>query len=181
MIQTRSRVHTITLCALFAALMGICSQLQIPLPFVPINLALFAAHLAGALLGHKWGSASILVYVALGLIGVPFFAGFQSGFGTLFGKTGGYILGYILDAFLVGLLVKWSEHSYGKRCISMAIGTLACYAFGTVWFMLVTGMGLALSLSYCVLPFLPGDFVKILLAALLSRSLYRPLSQILAR
>ena len=92
----------IVLAALFAALMAVCSQIQIPLPMVPINLALFAVHLCGALLGAKWGALSISAYVLLGLVGAPVYAGFASGPAALFGKTGGYILGYILSAFLVG-------------------------------------------------------------------------------
>lgn len=94
----------LVMAALFAALTAVCSQIQIPLPMVPINLALFAVHLAGALLGAKWGALSITAYALLGVVGAPVFAGFSSGPAVLFGKTGGYILGYILCALLVGLL-----------------------------------------------------------------------------
>ncbi|PWM02202.1 MAG: biotin transporter BioY, partial [Clostridiales bacterium] len=99
----RFSTRSLMLCALFAALMGVCSQLSIPLPMVPINLALFAALLGGALLGPKLGAAAIGVYVLVGLLGVPVFASFGAGPGTLFGKTGGYIIGYVLAAFLTGL------------------------------------------------------------------------------
>lgn len=165
----------IVLAALFAALMAVCSQIQIPLPMVPINLALFAAHLCGALLGAKWGALSISAYTLLGLVGVPVYAGFASGPAALFGKTGGYILGYILSAFLVGLLSRRIGFTFKGLCLSMLVGVVACYAFGTVWFMAVTGLNLMTSLAYCVIPFLPGDAVKIALAALLALRLKKPL------
>ena len=87
----RTATRSLVLCALMAALTAICSQIQIPLPMVPINLALFAVHLSGALLGWKYGALSMVVYALLGVIGVPVFAGFGSGPAVLFGKTGGYI------------------------------------------------------------------------------------------
>lgn len=165
----------LVMCALFAALTGICSQIQIPLPMVPINLALFAVHLCGAVLGAKYGTFSMAVYVLLGMAGLPVFAGFTGGVGVLFGKTGGYIIGYILDAFIVGLIVaRWGD-GFFKCCIAMAAGLAACYIFGTLWFMHITGTGLWMSLVYCVFPFLAGDAVKIGLAAYLTRRLKKAL------
>ena len=148
-----------------AALTAICSQIQIPLPMVPINLALFAVHLSGALLGWKYGALSMVVYALLGVIGVPVFAGF-----------GGYILGYILCALIVGALSRKFAFNFKTLCLSMVLGVAVCYAFGTIWFMAVTGLNLATSMSYCVIPFLPGDAVKILLAAFLALRLRKPLA-----
>lgn len=167
--------RSLVLAALFAALTAVCSQIQIPLPMIPINLALFSVHLCGALLGAKWGALSMAVYALLGAIGVPVFAGFGSGPAVLFGKTGGYILGYILCATIVGVLSRRIGFSYLKLCLSMVIGVAVCYAFGTAWFMVVSGLNLVTSLGYCVLPFLPGDAVKILLAAFLALRLQKPL------
>ncbi|MEG2144157.1 MAG: biotin transporter BioY, partial [Oscillospiraceae bacterium] len=95
MTEQSLKIRRLILCALFAALTGVCSQILIPLPMIPINLALFSVHVAGVLLGAKYGSLSMLVYVLLGALGAPVFAGFKGGFGILFGKTGGYIIGYI--------------------------------------------------------------------------------------
>ena len=163
--------------ALFAAMTAICSQIQIPLPMIPINLALFAVHLCGALLGAKWGAAAMAAYALLGAAGVPVFAGFGAGPAALFGKTGGYILGYILCAAVVGALSRKLGFAFPKLCAAMAVGVVVCYAFGTAWFMALTGMNLATSLAYCVLPFLPGDAVKIALAALLAMRLRAPLAR----
>lgn len=160
-------------CALFAALLAVCSQIIIPLPMISISLALFAVHLAGAVLGPRWGTAAVLVYVLLGVCGAPVFQGFRAGPAVLFDKTGGYILGYVLDAWIAGLWARRVGQSLPLLCAGMALGTAVCYAFGTAWFMVLTGTGLWASLSYCVIPFLPGDAVKIGLAAALTRALAR--------
>ena len=158
----------LALCALFAALTAVCSQIQIPLPAIPINLALFAVLLCAGLLRPTAAVLAMVVYVVLGLVGVPVFAGMRGGMAVLFGKTGGYILGYILAALVVALLRKHWGDSYWKLCLSMAIGVAVCYLFGTVWYMILTGTGLWVSLLNCVFPFLIGDALKILLAALLT-------------
>ena len=175
--STQNKTRQMAACALFATLMAVCSQIQIPLPMVPINLALFGAYLAGAVLGPRLGALSVTFYALMGAVGLPVFAGFAGGLGTLLGKTGGYILGYILTAFLVGLLTKIWGHSFKALIPAMVLGCLVCYLFGTVWFMAVTRLGLWQSLIYCVFPFLPGDVVKILLAAAVVRRLQQPLAR----
>lgn len=166
-----TQTGNLILCALFAALTAVCSQIQIPLPMIPINLALFAVFLAGALLGPRFGSASMVVYLLLGAIGVPVFAGFGGGPGILLGKTGGYLLGYILAAGLTGFLSRKWGFSFLPLAAAMLLGAGVCYLFGTVWFMVVTGSSLWMSLLYCVFPFLPGDAVKIALASVLALKL----------
>lgn len=170
-------VKEMSYCALFAALMAVCSQIQIPLPLIPINLAIFAVLLCGGLLRPVCALLALGTYVLLGLVGVPVFAGFKAGVGTLFGNTGGYIVGYVLAAYLTALFRQRWGASYPRLCVGMAVSVLVCYAFGTVWFMVLSGNGLWVSLSYCVLPFLPGDALKILLAALLTRRLQKVLQK----
>lgn len=167
--------RNLVLAALFAALTAVCSQIQIPLPYIPINLALFSVHLCGALLGPRWGALSMAAYALLGAAGVPVFVGFKSGPAALFGNTGGYILGYILCALLVGLLSRKLGGSLLAMIVSMVVGLAVCYLFGTLWFMALTGTNLVSSLTYCVLPFLLGDAVKILLAAVLAKRLQKPI------
>jgi len=163
------------LAAVFAALTGILTQVQIPLDPVPINLALFAVYLAGALLGPKYGLISMLVYVLLGAVGVPVFSGFSGGLHKLVGPTGGYIAGYILCAFFTGLLSRRWGFRFTTLSAAMLVGLAVCYGLGTAWFMIVTGRDLFTSLTLCVIPFLPGDAVKIALAALLAGRLRAPL------
>ncbi|MBQ8130480.1 MAG: biotin transporter BioY, partial [Clostridia bacterium] len=85
--QPALNAASLAACALMAALTAVCSQIQIPLPMVPINLALFAVHLSGALLGARRGALSMTAYALLGLVGVPVFSGFTAGPATLFGRT----------------------------------------------------------------------------------------------
>lgn len=173
-----NRVRHLVLCALFAALTAVCSQIAIPMPWgVPINLAVFAACMAGSMLGPVWGTASLAVYVALAAIGVPVLAGFQGGPAAIFGKTGGYAVGYILTALLTGLLAKVLGRRFWPLCLAMAVGCLACYALGTLWFMFLTHSPLPTALTLCVLPYLPADAMKIALAALLTVQLDRRLPQ----
>lgn len=161
----------LVLCALFAALTAVCSQLQIPLPLVPINLALLAVLLCGGLLHPSAAVLAMACYALMGLVGLPVFAGFKGGAGALLGSTGGYILGYIPTAWLTSLLRTRWKSSFGALCLGMLAGVALCYLLGTIWFMIATGNGLWVSLGYCVFPFLPGDALKILLAAFLSRRL----------
>ena len=165
----RSNTRNIVYCALFAALIVVFAQVQIPLPgLVPISLATFAVMMAGLLLGWKYGLLAVAVYVLLGAVGVPVFAGCKGGLGALTGPTGGYIIGYLPYAALAGLQNKKLQDSFWGRCGLLALGTLACYALGTAWFMHATGRTLAESMGLCVLPFLPGDAVKIALASFLA-------------
>lgn len=170
------RIRQMILCALFAALTAVCSQIAVPTPWgVPINLALFAVYLAGALLGPVGGTASQAVYLALAAVGVPVLAGLGGGPAALFGRTGGYVIGYLLAALLTGLLAPRGA-SARRLAAAMAVGCLGCYALGTVWFMAITGVTLWQSLVLCVLPFLPGDAAKIALAVLLARRIGRRLT-----
>lgn len=181
-----SKTAYMALCGLFAALMAICSLISVPLGFtpVPVNLATLGVFLAGGLLGRKYGTVSMIVYVLLGAVGVPVFAGFRGGLSVLAGPTGGYIIGYIVAAFLIGLLVeiflgeKGTVKSGRARltelllcALAMVAGLAACYFLGTIWFMFSTHTGLWPSLISCVFPFLPGDALKIIAGALLVQRL----------
>lgn len=112
--QKKSSVLKLVLCALLTALLAVCSQIQIPLPYVPINLALFAVHLAGALLGPLYGGLSVLIYLLLAAVGVPVLAGFRGGLGALMGSTGGYVVGYIFTAVIAGFASKYWETASGS-------------------------------------------------------------------
>ena len=153
------------LCALFAALTGVGGLIAIPLPFtpVPITLQTFFTFLAGALLGKYLGALSQLIYLLLGVVGLPVFAKGSSGIGVLLGPTGGYLVGFIPAAFLVGYLLERREKPpFGLIFLAMVVGLVAMYLPGVGWLMWVTRMNLVKALLLGVLPFLPGDAVKIL-------------------
>ncbi len=165
--------------AVCAALMAVCSWISIPAT-VPFTLQTFAVFCSLGLLGGRRGTAAILVYLLLGALGVPVFAGFSGGIGILFGTTGGYLLGFILMGLVYWLGERLSMDSRNIRIISMIVGLLLCYAFGTAWFMFVyarqTGaIALGTALAWCVVPFLLPDLVKMALALLLSGRLRKAL------
>lgn len=160
-------------CAIFAALTALCAQIQVPLYGVPLSLALLPVLMAGAMLGVSGGVLSVSCYLLLGAVGLPVFNGFTGGLGVLTGPTGGYLAGYLACAAVTALLVKKRSGGFGYLCLCMGAGVLVCYTLGTAWFCAVTGSGLVSALGVCVLPFLPGDAVKIALAAYLAPRLKR--------
>jgi len=180
--KNRSVIFPYIMCALFAALTAVCSQIMIPLPFtpVPINLALLAVWICGGLLGAKKAAISMLVYILLGAVGVPVFVGFNAGLGALAGPTGGYIIGYLPSAVVMGLVVANTVHKNYFITIVRGLPAMAvCYACGTAWFMITTGTGLIESLILCVIPFIPGDVLKVVAASVVCKALRKPLSGLL--
>ena len=160
----------LVLTALFAALTAVLAQIQLPIGPVPFNLAVFGAFLAGMLLEPAWAAASMGVYMLLGAVGIPVFAGFMGGPAVLLGKTGGYVIGYIFIALATALAVKRSG-TLPVIGAAMLAGLLVCYGFGTARFMAVTGADLVSALGWCVLPFIVPDVCKGVLACVLGRLL----------
>ena len=174
------KTKDMALIAVTAALLCIAGPLSIPAGPVPLSLATFAVYLAGAVLGAKRGTAAVGLYLLIGLAGLPVFSGFSGGFPKLAGVTGGYLLGYLPCAFLTGIgAEKASGAARGKWILpAMAgAGTAVLYLIGTAWFMVQTGNTLGGALALCVLPFLPGDAVKIAAATLLAEPVRRAVSR----
>ena len=169
--KSRFSVRDMVFTAMFSALIAVCSILSIPIGEVPFTLQTFAVCLASAMLGWKRGALSVLVYILIGAVGLPVFAGMKGGLGVLAGPTGGYIVGFLPTALIIGAVAE----KCGKRALplalSMILGMLACYLAGTIWFMLLTKSGPGESLMLCVAPFLLPDAVKITAAVILSNRL----------
>lgn len=159
--------------ALFAVLLALCSWVCLPLP-VPFTLQTLGVFLSVGLLGGRRGTAAILVYLLLGLVGLPVFAGFGAGPGVLLGPLGGYLLGFVLTALIMWLFAALLGNSQTVLALSMLLGMLAYFTLGTLWFALVSGSGLSglgAALSLCVFPFILPDLAKIGLALFLIRRL----------
>ena len=171
----RNAAARLTIAALMCALTAVLAQIQIPLPPVPVNLALIGVHLCGVMLGWRTGAAAMSVYALLGLAGMPVFAGFSGGPAIIFGPTGGFIAGYVLAAAAEGLLMRRLPFAPRALAAAIALGTSVCYACGLAWFMITTGSSLPSALAVCVLPFIPGDCLKLLAAARLCLRLQKPL------
>ena len=161
------------LAALFTALTAVGAFISVPLPFtpVPVTLATLAAMLAGALLGPKYGSLSQIAYLLLGAAGAPVFHNFTGGLGILTGPTGGFLIGYIAIAFTAGLVSYKNSGSRPLTIAALTCGTLVCYIIGTAWFMISTGTSLSAAFISCIVPFIPGDILKIIAAMLLTERL----------
>ena len=171
-----NKTYRMVICAMFAALICVLAPFSIPMPGgIPLSLATFPIMLAGCLEGPVSGTVSVFIYLLLGLTGLPVFSGMRSGPAVLFGMTGGFLIGYLALSFLCGLIYFTCLKKAAKSPIptfvilvsSMICGTIALYVLGTAWFMILTGNPLRSALLACVIPFLPGDLVKIVSAALI--------------
>ena len=170
-------VYNLVMVALFAALIAVCAWITVP-GAVPFTLQTMGVFLAVGLLGGKRGTAAVLVYILLGAVGMPVFSGFSGGVGRLLGTTGGYIIG-----FLVAALAMWAMEAIFGRAgwvlpLSMLLGLVLCYAFGTAWFLVLYtqtkgAISVASVLSMCVVPFIIPDLLKIALALVLTGRLGR--------
>lgn len=157
------------LASLFAALNAVCAWISLPVADIACTLQTFGIFLTLGLLGGKWGSASILIYLLLGAVGLPVFSGFQGGLGALLGVTGGFLWGFLLAGLCYRLLER-----FGKLP-AMAAGMLCVYLCGSAWFTVYTGgkAGFLAALLRCVVPFLIPDALKIAAALALSRRIGR--------
>lgn len=166
-----------TYIAMGAALIAVGAWLQVPMvpPLVPFTMQTFAVFTVVLTLGWRRGLAATAVYILLGAVGVPVFAGFRGGVGVLLGSTGGYTLGFAALCAVYGLFPR------RLRLLGCGAGLLACYAFGTVWFYIVylrtTGpVGISTVLLWCVVPYLLPDLCKMVLAYFLAGRLRRNIS-----
>lgn len=162
--STRGMVYA----ALFGALTAAGAFIVIPLPPVPITAQTFFLNVAAILLGGPLGAASQFIYVMLGVVGIPVFAGGKAGLGILFGPTGGYLLGFVIAAFVIGTLNRIKkETGIFWHIFSMFIGMLIIYFLGSLQLSFVAQMNFDKALAVGVLPFIPGDIIKIMLAAVI--------------
>lgn len=175
----RTGVRDLTYIGIMVAFMAVCSWISIP-TVVPFTMQTFAVFLAVGVFGGRRGTMAVLVYILLGAVGMPVFAGFSGGIGSLVGLTGGYIAGFVLTA-----LIMWGmERALGRKTIvfwcSAVLGLMACYLFGTLWYLFLYArtaepVGIMTVLGWCVIPFIVPDLLKITLAAAMSKRLGKAL------
>ncbi len=170
-----SNVKNITQTAIFVAVLCVISPLTITLPVspVPISLATFAVYLFSIILGVKKSFMGLIVYILIGIVGLPVFSNGGSGVGVVLGPTGGYLIGYFFCSLGSSLGYesgkKLSESMIVKIIASIAgmvIGTFFCYTLGTVWLSYLNKLTFEAALAAGVIPFIPADTVKIIIAGM---------------
>lgn len=162
-------IKTLVRCGLISALIAVCAWITVPFA-VPFTMQTFGVFCALLILGGKYGTVSISVYVLLGIIGLPVFAGFQGGIGVILSPLGGFIIGFILMGLTYLLLTK----IYGEKTIvqltALIIGLFICYISGAIWFVCFKkSIGLITAITTCILPFIIPDAIKLWLAYIITK------------
>ncbi len=179
--KKKTLINTVEI-GVMAAIIAICSWISLNVGNVPFTLQTFGVFLALQVLGGANGTIAVLVYIILGLVGVPVFAGFTGGVGIILGPTGGYIVGFLI----MGVIYWFSEKVQKNTLIQVLIlvlGLVACYGFGTIWFSKVyANQGNAVTLwavlGWCVFPFIIPDAVKLAVSVIISKNLKKVLPKI---
>ena len=176
--NSKFSIQDICRIAIMTAITAVMAQISIPMPLgVPMTMQTFAITLAGIVLGSKKGGMSILVYVLLGAIGVPVFAGFSGGFQNLVGPTGGFIISFPIMAYLIGLGVELKKKEL--FVLFLVLGTVSNYVVGVILFCVVTQSPVATGITACVLPFIPTAIIKAVVASVLGLELRKRLGMVL--
>ena len=171
------KTKNMVMCGLFAAILCCCAAITIVLPFtaIPITFQVLAVSVAGAVMGKKYGALSVIIYTLIGFCGLPVFSGMKGGVTALAGPTGGFIIGFIPEAFVTGLIVALIVKKEDKILVknikiffAMIVGLVVLYAFGTVQFMFMAKISVLKALTLAVIPFVPLDVAKIVVAVVVS-------------
>ncbi|NWQ43493.1 biotin transporter BioY [Bacillus sp. EB106-08-02-XG196] len=161
--QVKLRMMIVT--ALFSAIIGVLAQITIPLPLVPITGQTLAIGLAATILGSRYGSFSVILYLIIGSSGVPVFAEFSGGFSKLIGPTGGYLVGFLPTAFLIGWFMEKTSFNLKNAVIANSIGMLITLTFGTVWLKVAANLSWTAAFAGGFTPFIVVGLIKASLAS----------------
>lgn len=175
--KSKWNVREMALIAVMAAVTCVLGPLSLPIGVVPISFTNLAVYLAIYVLGMRRGTLSYIVYLLIGLVGVPVFSGFTGGVGKLFGPTGGYLIGFIFMALICGWAIDRFDCKRVQSMAGMICGTIICYIFGTAWLAYQAGMTFYAALAAGVLPFIIGDLAKMVVAALIGPQIRRQLKK----
>lgn len=175
--KTRTNIRVLTLVGVMTAVICILGPLSIPIGAVPIAFGNLAIFFSVYVLGMKLGTISCIMYLLIGLCGLPVFTAYSGGFGKLLGPTGGYLVGYIFMAFICGFFIdRWTANRI--LCMTgMILGQAVCYLLGTLWFIYQAGVPFKEALFTCVVPFIAGDLLKMVLAAVFGPQLRAALAK----
>ena len=182
-------VRQLALCGVMAAVLCVIAPISLPIGPISITGGTLAIYLTVYLLGGVWGAVSTLVYLLVGMVGLPVFSNYTGGAARLLGPTGGYLAGYLPMALLAGAVIQWSAHRFDEKgrlgtaialavqLAGMALATAVLYAFGTAWYCVQAGVGLQKALAACVFPFIPFDLAKMAAALAVGTPIRRRLER----
>jgi biotin transport system substrate-specific component len=159
------KLRMMIVTALFAAIIGVLAQITIPLPLVPITGQTLAIGLAATILGARYGTISVLVYLGLGAVGIPVFAQMSGGLGSLFGPTGGFLFGFIPTAFIIGYYLEKTSFTVANAVIANVVGMFVALTFGTIWLKFVADLSWTGAFMGGFVPFIFVGVIKAALAA----------------
>lgn len=162
--NSSEKLRMMIVTALFAAIVGVLAQVTIPLPLVPITGQTLGIGLAATILGSRYGTISVTLYMLLGAVGIPVFASFSAGLGVLIGPTGGFIVGFIPTAFIIGIYLEKRGFTIKNAIVANIIGMFVTLAFGTVWLKIAADLNWTGAFMGGFAPFIPVGIIKALLA-----------------
>ena len=185
----RSKIQNLTLTALMAAILCMAGPIVIPVGMVPMSITNMAVYLAIILLDKKKATISVAIYLLIGFVGIPVFAGFTAGVGKILGPTGGYLIGYLALSWISGMILEWIDTisfvgkyanilQNAKQMFALMIGNVMLYFFGTLWLMYQSQLTFLAALSMGVFPFVFFDMIKIIVAVYLGNEVKRRLQSI---
>lgn len=173
--EKKSNVYQMVSIGLMAAVICILAPLSIPIGVIPISFTNLAIYFVLYTLGMKKGTISYIVYILIGFVGIPVFAGFTSGPPKLLGPTGGYLIGFIFMSLIAGFFIDTFFDKWYLCFAGMVLGTAVCYVFGTTWLSYQAHMPASSAFAAGVIPFIPGDLAKILIATFIGPQLRKRL------
>jgi len=169
----KNNIQNLTFTALMAAVLCITGPIVIPIGMVPMSFVNMAIYLTVLLLDKKRAAISVAIYLLMGFVGLPVFAGFTGGAGKIFGPTGGYLMGYLILTWTAGIILekKMIPQRSMEQVVALTVGTLGLYLFGTLWLMVQAKLPAETAIAVGVLPFVLPDILKIYMAVWLGKKL----------
>ena len=172
-------VQKMAIIALMTAVLCILAPISIPIFIspVPVSLGVLAVYLTAYVLSPLDATISVIIFILLGTFGLPVFSGYSGGLSKLVGPTGGYIIGFLFTVYISSHFIHMKKGII-YDVIGMITGLALCYILGTIWFSYQQGKGFIASLLLCVVPFLIGDAIKIIVAVILGTQLNKRLAHL---
>lgn len=175
--EKKITTYQMAVTALMAAVMCVLGPLSVPIGAVPISLTNLVICFTVWLLGPKFGTLSVAVYLVLGAVGLPVFSGYGAGLAKLAGPTGGYLIGFLPMALIGGLFIEKSKGQPVISGLGLVLGIAVSYALGTAWFVFQMGCELGYALAVCVYPFIVFDLIKVVISVVIGSLLRKRLTQ----